>query len=60
MKTDLLTVSPETPTLYALGLMRERNIGCLPVMKDERLVGPVTAYDFSSEIVSGRTTLVKK
>ena len=46
MKTDLLTVSPETPTLDALGIMREQNIGCLPVIKDERLVGLVTAYDF--------------
>jgi CBS domain-containing protein len=46
MKTELITVTPETPTLEALTLMRERNIGCLPVVKDERLVGIVTAYDF--------------
>ncbi|MFT3744831.1 MAG: CBS domain-containing protein [Pyrinomonadaceae bacterium] len=46
MKTDLVTVTPDTPTLQALDLMRERNIGCLPVIKDERLVGLVTAYDF--------------
>lgn len=46
MKTDLITITPETPTLEALELMREHNIGCLPVIKDERLVGIVTAYDF--------------
>ena len=46
MKTDLVTVSPDTPTLDALELMRERNIGCLPVIKEERLVGLVTSYDF--------------
>ncbi len=46
MKTDLVTVRPETPTLEALELMRERKIGCLPVVKDEKLVGIVTAYDF--------------
>ena len=46
MKTDLLTITPDTPTLEALELMRERNIGCLPVVKDGRLVGIVTAYDF--------------
>ena len=46
MKTDLVTVTPETPTLAALHLMRERDIGCLPVLKDGRLVGIVTAYDF--------------
>lgn len=46
MKTDLVTIEPDTSTLDALELMRERNIGCLPVVKDERLVGLVTAYDF--------------
>lgn len=46
MKVDLITVKPETPTLDALDLMRERNIGCLPVVKGGRLVGLVTAYDF--------------
>ena len=46
MKTDLITVAPETPTLDALELMRVSNIGCLPVIKEDRLVGLVTAYDF--------------
>ena len=57
MKTDLVTVSPETPTLDALELMRERSIGCLPVIRDERLVGLVTAYDFltvSSKLLEER------
>jgi CBS domain-containing protein/gamma-glutamylcysteine synthetase len=46
MKTDLITISPETRTLDALELMREGRIGCLPVVKDDKLVGLVTAYDF--------------
>ncbi|MBK9215965.1 MAG: CBS domain-containing protein [Chloracidobacterium sp.] len=46
MTTDLVTVEPETPTLTALELMREQNIGCLPVIRDGRLVGLVTAHDF--------------
>ncbi len=46
MKTDLVTVRPDTPTLEALELMRERRIGCLPVVKDDKLVGLITAYDF--------------
>jgi CBS domain-containing protein len=46
MKTDLITISPETPTLEALNLMREKNIGCLPIVKQEKLVGMVTAHDF--------------
>ena len=46
MKTDLITVRTETPTLEALELMREKNIGCLPVVKDDKLVGIITAHDF--------------
>lgn len=46
MKTDLVTVEPDTPTLEALETMRDHNIGCLPVIKDRRLVGLVTAHDF--------------
>jgi CBS domain-containing protein/gamma-glutamylcysteine synthetase len=46
MKTNVVTVTPDTPTLVALALLRDNNIGCLPVIKDDRLVGIVTAYDF--------------
>ena len=46
MKMGLYTVSPETSTLDALRLMREKQIGCLPVVVGERLVGIITAYDF--------------
>jgi CBS domain-containing protein len=46
MKKDLITVTPETPTLQALRLMRDKNIGCLPVVRDGRLIGLITAYDF--------------
>ncbi len=46
MRTELITVSADTPALNALRLMRERDIGCLPVVKGKRLVGLITAYDF--------------
>jgi CBS domain-containing protein len=46
MKRNLITIPPETPTLDAVRLMREKNIGCLPVIKNEKLVGLITAYDF--------------
>lgn len=46
MKTELITVGPETTTLSALELMRQCRIGCLPVVKDDKLIGLVTAYDF--------------
>jgi CBS domain-containing protein len=34
--------------------MRQRKIGCLPVVENDRLIGIVTAYDFlslSAEII---------
>lgn len=46
MQTDLITVTPESRTLDALYLMREKNIGCLPVVKNKKLVGLITAHDF--------------
>lgn len=46
MKTDLITISPETSTLEALYLMRENDIGCLPIVKDKKLVALLTAHDF--------------
>jgi predicted transcriptional regulator/gamma-glutamyl:cysteine ligase YbdK (ATP-grasp superfamily) len=46
MKCNPLTVTPQTPTLEAINLMRENRVGCLPVVEADRLVGIVTAYDF--------------
>lgn len=52
MKEAVLTIEPEAPTLQAIRIMRERRIGCLPVVKEGRLVGIVTERDFME--VSGR------
>lgn len=41
-----LTVSPSTPTLEAVEMMREHGVGCLPVVEGDQLVGIVTSYDF--------------
>jgi CBS domain-containing protein/gamma-glutamyl:cysteine ligase YbdK (ATP-grasp superfamily) len=46
MRKDPLTIGAETSTLELLTLMREKNIGSLPVVDDEqRLIGLVTVYD---------------
>ena len=45
MKQNPITVTPETPTLEAIDLMRKNGIGCLPVVRDNRLVGIITVYD---------------
>ena len=46
MQRNLFTVSPDTPTLDAIELMKEKRIGCLPVTVEDRLVGVVTEHDF--------------
>lgn len=48
MKPNPLTVAPQSSTLEALATMRHANIGCLPVVEQDKLVGIVTAYDFLS------------
>lgn len=46
MKVDPVTVSPDTPTLEAIEIMRNHKLGCLPVVEDGTLVGILTAHDF--------------
>jgi CBS domain-containing protein/gamma-glutamylcysteine synthetase len=63
MTRDLITVAPETPTLEALFLMREKDIGCLPVVRNEKLIGLITAYDFltvSSKLFEERLSRIVK
>lgn len=44
MKRDPWTVSPDTSTLVAIQVMRQKDVGCLPVVTAEgRLVGMVTS-----------------
>ncbi len=46
MKRDPITVAPTMNTLRAIQVMREKRIGCLPVVADGRLLGVVTEDDF--------------
>jgi CBS domain-containing protein/gamma-glutamylcysteine synthetase len=46
MKTDPITVTPEASTIEAVELMRQHQVGCLPVVSKGRLVGIVTEHDF--------------
>ncbi|MEQ6120747.1 CBS domain-containing protein [Reichenbachiella sp. MALMAid0571] len=39
-------VSPETTTIEAIDKMRKYSVGCLPVVKQKKLVGIVTEHDF--------------
>jgi CBS domain-containing membrane protein len=53
MKTDVWTVSPETPVLEAALIMVDHRYGCLPVLHEGRLVGIVTAIDLMRLLVKG-------
>ncbi|MFZ0061259.1 MAG: CBS domain-containing protein [Pyrinomonadaceae bacterium] len=46
MVSEPVTVSPETPSLEAIEIMRKQKVGCLPVVENDHLVGIVTSYDF--------------
>ncbi len=52
MITGPKTVQPHTTIKEAMHIMREGKIGCLPVVKDNELVGIITEMDFLR--VSGR------
>lgn len=45
MTTKIITTSPETPIHEAIRIMREKQIGCLPVIQDDELIGIITVKD---------------
>jgi len=47
-----LTVSPETPTLEAIDLMKAHGASCLPVISGGKLVGIVSEHDYMK--IAGR------
>ena len=46
MICDPISVTPETPTIDAIRVMRKHRIGSLPVVRDGRLVGLITEQEF--------------
>jgi CBS domain-containing protein/gamma-glutamylcysteine synthetase len=47
MRRDPVVIGPDTTTPRAIAIMRERRVGCLPVVQGGRLVGIVTEHDFT-------------
>ncbi|MCH9682869.1 MAG: CBS domain-containing protein [Deltaproteobacteria bacterium] len=45
MRRDPVSVTPNTTTLAAMKLMRDRAVGSLPVVEDGKLVGIITEHD---------------
>ncbi|MBM4055154.1 MAG: CBS domain-containing protein [Planctomycetes bacterium] len=46
MEKDVIAVEPETPTIDAINLMREKGVSSLPVVKNGQIVGIITERDF--------------
>ena len=46
MTTNPITTTPDTPVAEAARVLVEKKIGCLPVVKDGKLVGILTEGDF--------------
>ncbi len=51
MARDVATAHPDDPIEEAANAMRERKIGCLPVVEGEALVGIVTSSDVMEALV---------
>ncbi|MGO9611421.1 MAG: CBS and ACT domain-containing protein [Dissulfurispiraceae bacterium] len=45
MKSNVVTIPPDTPVEEAAMTMHDRRIGCLPVLEDDRLVGIISDSD---------------
>jgi CBS domain-containing protein/gamma-glutamyl:cysteine ligase YbdK (ATP-grasp superfamily) len=57
MVRDPVSVTPDTPTLAAIDLMRQHGVSCLPVVSEGKLVGVVSESDFMSiayELLEGQ------
>jgi CBS domain-containing membrane protein len=52
MRSDVTTVASDTPLVHAARIMLEKKIGCLPVMRNKRIVGILTEGDFLSMLTS--------
>lgn len=46
MVRDPVTIAPETTTMEAIRIMREKRVSALPVVKHEQLIGLVSETDF--------------
>ena len=46
MVKDPFTISPEATIVEAMRVMREKKVGCLPVVQEGELVGLITEMDY--------------
>lgn len=51
-KKEVFSVSPSTSILEAVRFAREKNVGALPVLDGDRLVGIISERDFAFKILA--------
>ena len=51
MGSDVVSALPDDPIEQAANTMRDRRIGCLPVVEDDELIGILTASDVMDALV---------
>jgi CBS domain-containing protein len=51
MTRNVVTVAPHTTALEAAQIMRERRIGCLPVVDENGVVGIITESDLLDHVI---------
>ena len=54
MTTPPLTVTPGMSIVDAARILRERKVGALPVLQDDRLVGMISTTDLLTALVEGQ------
>ncbi len=63
-KTAVISIAPDVTVFDALKLMAEKNIGALPVMDGEKLLGILSERDYARKVIlegkSSKETLVKE
>ena len=63
-KTAVISIAPDVTVFDALKLMAEKNIGALPVMDGEKLMGILSERDYARKVIlegkSSKETLVKE
>ncbi len=54
---EVWTIAPDTMVIDALRMMAEKNVGALPVVESDQLIGLISERDYSRKIVlKGRTS----
>src|SRR5438045_1850484 len=49
--TEIFSVSPDSSVFEAVTMMEEKNVGALPVMEGDRLVGMISERDYARKVM---------